>query len=226
LAWTVLCHALLIAIHPYKLPRFAFTLAPVLWLLGAWLLLRGLDALFQGLPGRRWQAWGVLACAALLAVGVGSEFHREKVEVEWRVRTVPATVAPTLDRIAELAVEEQGTLVLGTWNLLSPALVQWHFRRLHPEAVDHLPRTVFPSSKARRRVARDLPEIEQVLLVEPLASMPPDLAAVAWQENAWLEPLRTALEQGGSHPLTAEETWEDGGYRLRIFRKTGATRQP
>lgn len=226
LVLVVLCHAVLLGIHPYKLARFAFTLVPALWLFAAWVLLRGLDALLGRGPLERVRIPGVVVCAALVATAVGSNFHRETVEEQWHTRTVPAAVGPTLDRVVELAAEEEGTLVLGTWNLLSPALVEWHFRRLHPNSAAFLPRTVHASSKARRRATADLPHIGQVLLLEPTVHMPSDLAAVAREENAWLAEIRGSLETAGSHQLVGEEEMGVSGYRLRIYRRRTPAEEP
>jgi hypothetical protein len=220
LALAVLGHGVAIWLHPYKLPRFAFTLVPLLWLLACWLLVRSLRELVERSPARQISTGLVMICATCAVLGIGSNFQRLEVEQQWDFRTVPPAVTPLLDRIAALAVEEEDeTLVLGTWNLLAPSLLEWHFRRLYPQHLGTMPKTVWPSSKARRRVSSDLSKFERVMIVEPQSAMPQALASLARQENSWSKPLRAVLESGDTHILAVDEAFEHSGYRLRLFKR-------
>ena len=213
LAAVVACGFASLLVHPYKLPRFAATLVPVLWLLGLWVLIRILRGGFEKALPQRVVGVLVLVVATSLGAWAGSRVHVERLEIEASLRTVPAEVLPLIDRVVELSEGEEETLLLGTWNLLSPPLVRWRARQLEAEA----PRMVWPSSKERRRASRRLDGMPTVLWLEPGPSMTTDLAAAMTTEGAWLVPLGERLDSGATHALAAVEE-PVPGYRLRIYR--------
>jgi hypothetical protein len=163
------------------------------------------------------------AAAPALAPGLREAFARY---------TVPATTGPVLDRILDAATQDRA-LVLGTWNQLSPVLVEWRDREQLAGAA--APELVVPEARddsadvlLRRLRAGDAPP--QVISIELDASAPPpspEWAAAYAAETAWLEPVRAALAAGGSgYALGSEERFPGTGYRLRMYRAIAISRPP
>jgi hypothetical protein len=226
-------------IHPYKEPRFFFTVAPLVWLGAAWnaaTLAEGIVRRAASRPaasrGRepgdaataRLAVAAALTAAVLLAAaappaltpGLPDAFARH---------TVPASTALLLDRVVELA-RAQPALVIGTWNQHSPMLIEWRFRELLSDRAP-LPELAIPTRRreaaadelARRLRAPGAPP--RVLSIElDAASAPsPEWAAAYAAETAWLDPLRASLTEGAlPFALAAEEPFAATGYRLRVFR--------
>ncbi|HVR30464.1 MAG TPA: hypothetical protein VMS86_13135, partial [Thermoanaerobaculia bacterium] len=219
-----------VTLHPYKEPRFFFVMAPLVWLAGAWnavTLAEGAAA--RGWPGRGAGAAARLSIGAAIALAAVVAIARVPalapgMDEAIRLHTVPASAAPVIDRVVKLAAERP-TLVLGTWNQASPALIEWRSRQLHP-AAHALPELVVSSRRggSAETVLRRLRTAQapaQLVLVE-LASG--DGRSLEWEtafatETAWLEPVRRDLAAGVlPYVPSGDERFPGTGYRLRIYR--------
>ena len=212
-------------LHPYKEPRFFFVTAPLVWLAASWSAVTVAEAVAARLRlPPRWAnaavAVAVLVVAARLpasARGLGESFARH---------TAPAASAVVIDRVADLAAERT-TVVAGTWNQASPALVEWRFRQRHPGHAA-LPETVVPSTRtgSAERLLRRLSGAAapaQVALLELDEAGAPSLewAAAFRAETAWLEPVRAALASGAlSYVESGQEVFPGTGYRLRVYARS------
>ncbi len=235
LALAVGVASLALLAHPYKLPRFATVLAPVLWLSAGALLGRILAGAGRALttrlgarlgPGLRraapvaaWVA-SALALAAAGTVGV----DRREIVAQYRLRSEPPTTRRLLDRLTDVAASRPSSALAGYWNGLSPALVEWHLDLRHPEVpASRAPRDVHVDTRtsaprqAVDRLARPGgPAVVLVLLRERRqAPAPPGYA----REVAWVHPLRRALVADRRFVLDPRKGARVGGYRLWIFRR-------
>ena len=132
LSLALLAAGVAVCLHPYKQPRFLFTVAPLLWLSAAasisWLMDRATS---------RWRVslrQSALALAAVACLCTAALLPADRAdlwtEVEWR--SVPAEVWEPLDSIVDAAKAEEELWVFGVWNGLSPGLLQWHARIVDP----------------------------------------------------------------------------------------------
>jgi hypothetical protein len=251
LAIVLLVHLASILAHPYKLPRFAFGTAGLVILaasVGASMLVTGLVA---GLALGRHRTWSFLAALliGLLSVGLwvgaaswGWDDGRLQRELRWR--TAPASTSAVLDAMGDPELGPR-LLVLGTWNLLSPALVEWQQLRLRWDGGGPGMGVLTDFELARRRsqrlraaLERDLPEgrpIDTVLVLEldpsaesvPSAELSEGERRLFASETAWLDPVREALEEGELPYREVEvrtlpasvDHWR--GYRWRVYRREG-----
>jgi hypothetical protein len=125
-------------------------------------------------------------------------------------------------------------LVLGTWNQLSPPLVEWRFRQRHAAAAP--PELPVPSRRggsAERllRVLREAKPPEQIVFVSLAEDGAPsaEWGTAFAEETAWLQPLLLELESGAlPYARALDESSPSAGYRVRVFRaitpRSGVTR--
>ena len=244
LALALLCGIVALLVHPYKLPRFLATTAPLLGLAAGLVGARILAVLAHLLVGRTRPSPGSRLVALLLAGLVAILLAAEPVDPE-RLRqnrmlhTVPRGAVTILEHLADAVREEPQSAVLGTWNLLSPALLEWHFHLHHPE----LPGSEL--SRASRELTNvalsgdssatlcDAVTFRRVIALEPL---PPEAwknprrePPLIWgfaEEIAPLAPVYAALETAPCFRLVEEMEFNAGGYRLRIFDRHQGTAPP
>jgi hypothetical protein len=222
-----------VMLHPYKLPRFLFTVAPLVWLAAASALAEAVDQVARRLP-RRW-SWGpaavVVAGALGLALATGVDGAR--LDAGFAERTVGPAVRPLLDAVADsAAAEARGSVVAGTWNQLSPGLVEWHLRQRHPgveaawvpRRAEDLVRTRGTAPEAAGAALLDRVTEDAGLLFVVDALAPPDAATTPeWraafaEETAWLDALRAAVGADPRLVLETDVAYPAAGYRLRVFR--------
>ncbi len=199
--------------HPYKLERFAFQTAWLIGLVAALSLTRAKTVLPRGL------LFGVALVVLVSAAWVGVD--RPFVEHQHRLRTVSEEVQPMLDAFADSAKRRDGgVLVLGTWNGLSPALIEWNARRLDYAASEEsapLPSTGF--EQARRRAWRLQKVIDQgdfrwiaVVTAEPGSAFD--------QETAWLQPIVDGL-RASEHYRAVGPSRSAGAYSWQWLERPG-----
>jgi hypothetical protein len=203
--------------HPYKQPRFFFTTAALLWIAGSREAM-GLVArasLRAGESAQRWLAATVavtgLIAAAVVAVDADrlSEGHRR--------HTVHAATAEVLGVITDHAGEARSSVLLGTWNHLSPWLVEWScLQRGSSMELTQVPRS--PTGRRSRTkpigwLLRDPPEL--VMVVSPTPDSSPRAGFV--KETRWLDPVRKRLARNERFRLVLQEDFPDAGYRLETY---------
>lgn len=221
----VLAAALLFAgaavvLHPYKLPRFAFTVAPLVWLSAALVLARGCAALearwFSRIPPVAVLALGVAVTAASL--GGGADPNR--LYGAFVYRTVSPAVEDLLDDVLEVARREESVAILGTWNRLSPWLLEWHAHRRDPELEPRrIPAAVDLGGES---LCEDLTAGALVVLDPLPGRRPTPVLAEYAEEIAPHASAYAALVDAECLRLAAEKTYPKAGYRARLYRRTSS----
>lgn len=206
--------------HPYKLTRFVSSLAVPLWLAASWAGIRLLDFLWQRLGAR---GMGTIATsAALLGLAMLAPDPADSLARRPRY-TVGEEARPVLEAVTRPTEEGHEVLVLGTWNLLSPALVQWHALRRGSKPEDgQLPRVWQESRRARKEALERLRRFSEVVVIEALPSLGPGRAAEHARENRWLQPVRNELRDSGLFVLVGVEELPRAGYRVRRYRRVSS----
>jgi hypothetical protein len=139
---------------------------------------------------------------------------------------VNASTAEVLDAITDRAAAVQSSVLLGTWNHLSPWLVEWScLQRGASMDLAQVPRE--PTGRARRGnvvgwLAADPPALLMVLSASPRSK--PRAGFIA--ETAWLEPVRKQLARDLRFDLVSREDFADDGYRLESFEPTRTGARP
>jgi hypothetical protein len=225
LALATLVGLVSVAAHPYKDPRFVFTVLPLLWLSAGWVIVRGFAAASRvvPLPGTNPVA-AVTASVAMAAVALSAPIDRDLIAEGHAHRTVQTAVEPLLDDVAKRAARSIGSVLLGHWNNLSPGLVEWHcYRRLPEIRRQQVPRWL--SEGKRRgdvvsRLAGDA-SIELLFVVGAEPGSLPDTMGFAG-ENRWLSPVRRALEADPRFEAADSLVYPESGYRLQVYRRSRA----
>ena len=195
LALATLVSWLALLAHPYKLARFAAQAAVLTgllaaaWLVSSWLGPSGLRSgwLTRWVPVPLPVAVAVSLSAALGVLWLGID--RDFVERQHELRTVPASQAAQADAAAQVALE--GGILLGTWNEMSPALVEWRARQGASLAAGWQPVTTLDLDRRQRpdAVLREL-DSEPCRPVGWIRSERPGWTA----ETGWLLPVIANLQ--------------------------------
>ncbi|MEL7059032.1 MAG: hypothetical protein AAGN46_03285 [Acidobacteriota bacterium] len=232
--------------HPYKLPRFGL---PAFWCLGLaaalmwerlWVRSSGWLASARSRAGRpvirrpRAPSSGAasstgavstgvataLAVGAVLAVIATTESTAGSVWRLHRAYTVPAAASEVVDHVTREIVRRPGPIVvLGTWNGLSPPLIEWRLRALG-EPVPDLEMAI-GSSRDDRCLAQALqsPGPKRVLRLSPL-----DGAAGERLDQAEMRQMTTAqaivdgwLEDASTAARTIDRP--RAGYRVEMVER-------
>jgi len=226
LAFAVLLSSVAVVAHPYKQPRFFFITAALLWLAGSreavGLVTRA--ARRGGENTLRWiaatVAGGSLVAAAVVAVDI------DRLRRGHRRHTVPASTAEVLDAITNEAAKVRASVLLGTWNHLSPWLVEWSCLQRRPSMdPGQVPRKL--TARSRRgnvlgRLAVDPPELLMVLSNAPGSQPRPGFAA----ETRWLDPVRKQLVRDPRFDLVSRKDFPDARYRLEGSESTRTDGKP
>ncbi len=134
----------MVALHSYQGSRFLLTVAPLLWLCGAWYAVHALEwVLVRAAPILRETAW-VATAFGLLALAAFGPIPDPQVALERAPFFSSASLTVALDRVVELSGESgPRPRLLGASNRLSPALLAWHARLTRSDLPrDRLPRRV------------------------------------------------------------------------------------
>jgi hypothetical protein len=206
----------LTTLHPFKEPRFLFTVAPFVVLLGAAGLARALS------PLRR-PAWNALVALLLPACGLGlihwtapAPARAVRLAAGYTAASSDPALAAVLEVIHRQARPGVRTAFLGGANELSEALVRWWLAEQgnpQSEALVDPPNRFdagLPPEEIRRRVGRWLADErpERVLALRPTGDSPL-LASRDYQSfNSW--------QLGALASLRAEPDWKI--VRKRRFR--------
>ncbi len=212
--------------HPYKQPRFLFLTAILLWVAGsreaAELAARTTSRV--GEKTRNWIA-ATLAGAALLTTATAA-VDVDRLLRGHRQHTVNASTTEVLDAITGEAAKVRASVLLGTWNHLSPWLVEWSCLQGGPSMdPDQVPQG--PTGRARRSnvvgwLAADPPDLVMVLSASPCSKPRAGFEA----ETRWLEPVRKQLARDSRFDLVSRQDFPSSPYRLESFRPTRTGAQP
>ncbi len=216
----------LTTLHRYKDPRFFFTVAPFFWACGA----AGLVVLLSIGRDRTRQTLGRVAAVTLaiviLAGAILFDDDTRAVETRRARLSVAPEVHAVLDDIARTALDARGSVFMGAWNELSPALVEWHCRIIRPglrgEALPRSPRKILRSLEPRGlldRIAADS-RLDCVILLQ-LEPGAPAWSRAFVSETDWLVPVANAISRDGRFTLSVSRDYPQTGYRLLVYTKTG-----
>ena len=170
----------------------------------------------------------MLAAAALIAVLLAPA-TAPSLPARFAQYSVASIYRPLLDRVVDLA-EERPTLVLGTWNQLSPSLIEWGSLQRRgakdrgtsaPAEIDDRALAPWRSGRASSPSPARRSAPGQIVLLDLDAATAPsaEWASAFAAETAWLEPLRRDLDTGATPYLAVPaESFTHAGYRLRVFR--------
>jgi len=226
LALALLFSTIATVAHPYKQPRFFFLTATLLWFASSREAVELLSrATFRVREStQRWIA-ATLAGMALLTAAV-TAVDADSLLRGHRQHTVDASTVEVLDAITDEAAKVRASVLLGTWNHLSPWLVEWScLQRGRSMDPDRVPQT--PTGRARqntivRWLAAAPPELLMILSTPPGTKPRPGFAA----ETRWLEPLRKQLNRDPRSRLIRREDFPDAHYRLESFESTRTDGEP
>lgn len=216
-----------LTLHPYKLPRFLFPVAPVLWLAAAAALADALRWALRRVP--RLDAETALASAAILVLAItgGRGVPSDRLLERHERRTVPARSEGALDGIADLAADEPGTAFVGVWNFLSRPLLEWRFASRHPglypenaPVVVWRDRTGSLEGDAARFLENARPG-ERLVVIELPREAP------AWHpvypiDTPGLDRIRAAVAADPRFDHEEDLYFAESGYRLHVHRRIGA----
>jgi hypothetical protein len=218
------CDVVLILAHRFKSTRFLFNIAPLVWLCAALTIAQTLQWL-----SRTWSEGARERVAAALAGGVLvvaliTGFDPAAAEAKFDYWTLPGGTRRVLDAIAEANLGSRGTLLLGSWNLLSTGLVEWDQSLLRPRALTSArPKNPLwygvglDAAPLARAIYSDR-DIERVLVV----TLRPGASAYREgypEEMAWLPAVRESLERDVQWVRESDRTYSDTGYELEVFRR-------
>ncbi len=226
----------LVLLHPYRLPRFLFTVVPLFWLTLAVWISDGLRAASRRLPRLSTDRTrlGVLLLSGLfLSWTVRLGINAPRLERELAAYSVPATARPVVEQIAAWMAAggppalRGATQILGVWNLLSPTLIEWHLYLRYPELIAQAsapisrfwvtpPSSPLPGSSTPEAVLQD-PAVCELIVIQLLPAAALTYPAFA-EENAGLMPWIQALAADRRWGLTADLQLAAAGYQLQLYR--------
>lgn len=217
LALALVVTAVAAQLHPYKLPRFFFPVASLVWLAAAVVLVEGVRVLARRARGLS-ALLAPAACGLVLWAGV----DLERLERGFAAHTVPSAVRPVADTLVETATSSPEVLLLGTWNLLSPPLVEWELRQRAPEAAGRL--HFVRASDGVEGVEEQLEALAPGGLVVVIERTAQDDGFEA--ETSWLEPVRRTLPSDPRFERVWQRDFPTAGYRLEAYSRSFSTASP
>ena len=204
-----------VTLHPYKHPRFLFPVAPMIWLAFAQTTVDGLAGLARRIDRRILDGLALVTSVVLVLAVMMAGIDRPELERRLRGETAQDARA-CLDGIVEELSRHPEAMVLGLWKDLSPALLEWEIRRLHPGRADSLlpiPFRHLREMETRAAVQSLAEESPRILIVELPGDDPRSREHT--QENHWLGPLHLEIRR---HPgFVFEGTRAFPPYRLTVY---------
>jgi hypothetical protein len=226
------------ALHPYRQPRFLFTVAPLIWLLGATRAVALVNSALASVRAPTWvlePAWGIALVATLWAAVFGAPSFDATLAAH-RAFNAPEAIGGVLDRVFDQARRaESRPWLLGTWNGMSPALVRWHAlltaadlpRERLPE-----PATWLASGSPESTLVGRIEELRRAgrPVIAAVSDLPFAGATEEYRQETWAD--RETFARLSTDPRVrkeAEVTLPESGFRIATFRfldSTWAVPQP
>jgi hypothetical protein len=164
---------------------------------------------------QRWLAATLAGACLLIAAAAAAD--PDRLLKGHRRHTVDASTAEVLEVITNKATSVRASVLLGTWNHLSPWLVEWSCLQRGPAmGPGQVPRA--PAGGTRRGnvlgwIAADPPELLMVLSAAPGSQ--PRVGFLA--ETGWLDPVRRQLTRDPRFHLVSRKGFPGSHYRLESF---------
>jgi hypothetical protein len=212
--------------HAYKQPRFFFMTAALMWIVGSreaielakWASSRAGEFAQRRIAAAT--AGAALVAATLVAVNV------DRLHEGHRRHTVHVATAELLNVITEQAEAIESSILLGTWNHLSPWLVEWSCLQRGPS----METTQVPRSPTSRRSRKDVVGwllASQPDLVMVVSTAPGSLPRAGFaKETGWLDSARKRLVRDPRFLLVSRKDFAATGYRLECFEPGRTDREP
>lgn len=209
--------------HPYKMPRFLSPVAPLVWLAAAAAFTEAAWQVALRQPRGLGRALPAAVALAALALAARAGVDRPRLEADLALHGVSPAAAPVVDAVAEAAAAAApgGSLLVGTWNFLSPGLVEWEMRRRRPGAAEPalpvLPEELADGRRDPARITeRAAARVERVIVLDLPAGAPAWNPAWPPEGGRW-DGLRRALAADPRFVPVAERTFDASGYRLTVY---------
>lgn len=215
--------------HPYKMPRFLSPVGPLLWLAAASAFVEAAWQVALRLPRGLGRAVPAVVVLVALALAARAGVDRPRLEADLALHGVSPAVAPVVDAVAAAAEEGPGGSVLvGSWNMLSPGLVEWEMRRRSPRPVEpelpQLPeRLAGDSSDVGRMLDRAAARAGRMIVLDLAEGAPAWNPAWPPEGGRW-DGLRAALAADARFVAIAEQGFDASGYRLTVYATPAAPR--
>jgi hypothetical protein len=224
--WVAAVHLAAIFLHPYKETRFLATAVPFVSLLAA-LPVATLAGRLLRSRASRLVAAGALASGLVLLVATeqGTGASDAWVRENYRGYSVDRRFQGALDALARLADRDASVAVLGTFQELSPALVEWTLLGRDTgagfEVVPRMPPVrpaVSPAVALETWLARRRPG--QVLTIALDPDSPVRLDPDYHENNRWQETVLEALDGRGDFARDGEARVPSLGITVASYRRT------
>ncbi|MEM8930905.1 MAG: hypothetical protein AAGE94_07010, partial [Acidobacteriota bacterium] len=210
---------LAVVAHPYKLSRFAISWSWLIAMIAALVVVVVIGRVVSRFGPSLIFAIGSVSFVAANLIGI--DLDRARVAHEaW---TAPAEGRAVLDHLVSPAVRLDGdVLVLGTWNDLSPWLIEWADREAQ---LDSTARVATDFTVGRRRawaIRRQLDDPRTpwaaVVVVERIPTVEDPTTRRFSEETAWLAEVQPQLD---SPPWRRDPAagFSAAGYRLVVYRR-------
>jgi hypothetical protein len=206
-------------LHPYKEPRFLFTVVPLAWLMAAAGVAEAVDQLAHRLPVRGWPLPRAAVAAFAVALVAAGGLDAGRLGEARALYAVDAAARPLLEAVAQEARRAAAAPVLvGYWNELSPALVEWRLRQAgeRPPPVPLAPQEMPGWSDPAAVLQGTLEEGRPLLVLEVLGRRAACRDAFR-AETARLDPLRDAVAADPRFRRRRTHRFGAAGWRLRVY---------
>ncbi len=220
--YLVLAIGLIVSVlHSYKAPRFFFTVVPFVWLACALSITNILQFISSRLKLNKLSSviYPLLTfvCLAFVSfIGIDSK----RLEAKFINYTVSENIRPVLDIISNTVENSKGTVILGHWNRLSPALVRWHSRISIPD-IEESSLSLEPKSRTHPRfldMLFETPDVEKILVLD-LPINKTKYARQFYSETLWLHAIKSAIADDSRFSIDKEHIFPESGYRLIVYHK-------
>jgi len=208
-------------LHPYKGPRFFFTVAPFVWLACTLSIVNILEFISSRLKLNKvssviYPLLTFVCLAFVLFIGIDSK----RLESKFINYTLSENTRPLLDTISNIAENSKGTVILGYWNRLSPGLVWWHSRISKPDieesSIPREPKLLIHPPLLDMLI--ESPDVEKILVLD-LPINKTKNARQFYSETLWLPAIKSAIVDDSRFLIDKELIFPKSGYRLIVYHK-------
>lgn len=205
-------------LHPYKMERFLSPVAPLVWLAAASAFAEAAAQVALRLPRGLGRAVPAVVAFGALALAARAGVDRPQLDADLALHGVTPAAAPVVEAVAAAAADAPGGSVLvGSWNMLSPGLVEWEMRRRSADATEPaVPELAERLTGGITDPTRLLDRAGRILVLDLPEGAPAWNPAWPPEAGRW-NPLRTALAADPRFVLLTDQPFPATGYRLTVY---------